>query len=196
MPQFVTTRLSLLLRIRDARDAESWGRFVKIYAPMIFRYAQRMGLQDADAADVTQDVLRVVSEAIQGFDYDPQVGRFRGWLKKVAFYTSSQLKKRHRRQPVAAGDSVVQASIDQSATDVDSRFWNEQYSNRMFELACDRVRPSVQPQTWEAFLATAVREEDPQAVADRLGLKIGSVYVARNRVFSRIREALSDLDER
>ena len=196
MAQFVTTRLSLLLRIRDARDAEAWTDFVRIYAPLIFRFARRGGLQDADAADVTQDVLQVVSESIDNFNYDPAVGRFRGWLKKVAFFTSSQMKKRNQRQPVASGNSGAIALMTESETDTDARFWNEEYSRRLFELASDRVRPTVQTKTWDAFLATAIRNEDPAAVAERLGMNIGSVYVARNRIFSRIREVLSELDER
>ena len=196
MPQFVTTRLSLLLRIRDADDAESWAGFVQIYAPLIYRYARRTGLQDADAADVTQDVLRVVSESIQRFDYDPAVGRFRGWLKKVAFYTSSQLRRRNQRQPMGTGDSAVMQMAGMAAAETDARFWDEEYTQRLFELASERVRPAVRPSTWEAFVATAVNNEDPAAVAERLGINVGSVYVAKNRVFTRIREALSELDER
>ncbi len=195
MQPFVTTRLSLLLRIRDTRDAESWREFVRIYAPLIFRYAKRMGLQDADAADVTQDVLKVVSESIERFNYDPSVGRFRGWLKTVAFYTYSQMKKRNRRQPACTGDSTVLSVAEDGASAADSRFWNDEYTRRMFELASERVQPTVQPSTWEAFMATAVHEENPRTVADRLGMNVGSVYVAKNRVFTRIREALSELDE-
>ena len=196
MQPFVTTRLSLLLRIRDTKDAESWADFVRIYAPLIFRYARKMGLQDADAADVTQDVLRVVSETIDGFDYDPSIGRFRGWLKKVAFFTYSQMKKRAARQPVGTGDTNTMFGLNDTSEDSDSRFWDEQYSRRMFELATERVRPTVNSSTWDAFIATAINDEDPAAVAQRLGMNVGTVYVAKNRVFSRIREALSDLDER
>ena len=47
MSAHVTTRLSLLLRIRDAANAEAWTRFVQIYAPMIHRFGIRRGLQDA-----------------------------------------------------------------------------------------------------------------------------------------------------
>ena len=46
-----TTRPSLLVRIRDARDAEAWREFVRLYSPLVYRFARRKGLQDADAAD-------------------------------------------------------------------------------------------------------------------------------------------------
>ena len=196
MQQFVTTRLSLLVRIRDASDAESWSIFVNIYAPLIFRYARRMGLQDADAADLTQEVLRVVSESIERFEYDPAVGRFRGWLKKVAFFTGSQMKKKAARQPVAAGDTAMNGRLAGLTDDADSRFWNTEYSRRLFELAAERVRPTVKPVTWDAFFATAVEDRDPAEVARQLGINVGSVYVARSRVYARICDALKELDER
>lgn len=169
---------------------------MQIYAPVVFRYARRMGLQDADAADVTQDVLRVVSESIEGFEYDQRIGRFRGWLKKVAFYTASQLKRRRKRQAVGNHDSLAIATAPENPGQSDARFWDDAYSQRVFELACEKVRPVVQRKTWDAFWATAVEEKDPQHVADELNMNVGSVYVARNRVFTRIREALQELDER
>ena len=196
MSPLVTTRMSLLLRIRDPRDSEAWMEFVRIYAPIIHRYNLRTGMQDADAADLTQEVLQVVSEAIQQFDYDSKVGRFRGWLKTVAFYTCSQMKRRQKRQPVGTGNTDSMRALDGPSKEADSRFWDEQYSRRIFEMAAERVRPTVNVSTWDAFMATAIQEEKPAVVAKRLGLSVGSVYVAKNRVFSRIRDQLHELDER
>jgi len=59
-----TTHPSLLLRLRDARDDQAWSQFVDIYAPLVYGYARKHGLQDADAADVTQEVLRSVARSI------------------------------------------------------------------------------------------------------------------------------------
>src|SRR5437763_3209335 len=75
-----TTRASLLVRLGDAADSAAWGRFVDLYAPPVYACARRHGLQDADAADVTQDVMRSVYTAFRRGDFDPDRGRFRGWL--------------------------------------------------------------------------------------------------------------------
>ncbi len=77
------TRPSLLLRIRDVGDADSWRTFVTIYAPLVYQYARRHSLQDADAADLTQDVMGEVTRTIRSFVYQPARGRFRGWLLAV-----------------------------------------------------------------------------------------------------------------
>src|SRR5436305_11776168 len=75
-----TTQASLLVRLGDAADAPAWGRFVDLYAPPVYGCARRHGLQDADAADVTQDVMRSLYGAFRRGDYDPSRSRFRGWL--------------------------------------------------------------------------------------------------------------------
>ena len=82
-PETGPTQPSLLLRIRDASDEESWQTFVSIYAPLIYRSCRRRGLQDADAADVGQDVLAQVARSIRDFEYQPGRGRFRDWLGTI-----------------------------------------------------------------------------------------------------------------
>src|SRR2546422_10429108 len=74
-----TTSASLLLRVRDARDGQAWTQFEELYAPLIHGFARKRGLQDADAADLTQDVLRLVARAGQQRQYDPQIGSVCRW---------------------------------------------------------------------------------------------------------------------
>src|ERR1700730_2177248 len=80
MPQAQPTRLSLLIRLRDLQDHEAWAQFVGVYAPLIYGYVRKRGLQDADAADLTQACLRQVAAHVGSLEYDPRRGSFRGWL--------------------------------------------------------------------------------------------------------------------
>src|SRR5947209_18390456 len=99
MADVPSTRLSLLARLRDARDHDAWSDFVGLYAPVIYRFARRHGLQDADAADLTQDVLRGVAGGIDRLDLDPQRGRFRSWLFTLAHRRLYDLQLQQRREP-------------------------------------------------------------------------------------------------
>src|SRR5690242_10686647 len=77
------TRVTLLTRIRDGQDVDAWREFVQIYGPVVYRFARNRGLQDADAADLMQDVLRSVARNAPKMEYDPGRGTFRGWLYTV-----------------------------------------------------------------------------------------------------------------
>lgn len=99
MSESPPTRCSLLVRLRHVSDARAWTEFVDVYAPLVYRLARKQGLQDADAADLTQEVLRVAVDALPSFTYDPHRGSFRGWLFTVAWHRLQRLFDNRRRQP-------------------------------------------------------------------------------------------------
>ena len=80
MTAIPATRASLLLRLRDPRNAAAWNDFLDLYGPLVYGYARKQGLQDADAADLSQDVLIAVAGAVGRLEYDPSYGAFRNWL--------------------------------------------------------------------------------------------------------------------
>src|SRR4051794_27722586 len=57
-------RASLLDRLGDPSDGEAWARFVEIFGPLVYIFARRGGLPDAEAADLVQEVLCAVAGAI------------------------------------------------------------------------------------------------------------------------------------
>ena len=95
------TRPSLLVRIRDTGDAEAWHQFVELYAPVIHGFYRKRGLQDADAADLTQAVLQTVSMEAVRLEYDPARGSFRSWLFTIAHNTAIDALRKKRLPTVA-----------------------------------------------------------------------------------------------
>src|SRR5437764_4931 len=77
------TSASLLLRLRtEPEDASVWNAFVDRYCPLIYGWSRGYGLQDADAQDVTQNVLVLMVRKMRTFQYEPSK-RFRSWLATV-----------------------------------------------------------------------------------------------------------------
>src|SRR5262245_44373845 len=105
-PSWLHTRASLLVRLRDPRDGDAWRLFADTYVPLVYGHLRRHGLQEADAADVAQEVLTQVARSIGGFDYQPERGRFRGWLGAVVRSKLARFFKQQGRAAHAAGGDV------------------------------------------------------------------------------------------
>lgn len=198
MSETPATRLSLLVRLRDARDDGAWSQFVEIYAPLVYGFARKHGLQDADAADLTQDVLQAVSGAIRKLDYDPRRGSFRGWLFTVARNKLRNFLAKQKRPGRGTGDSDAQRRLQEVPAPAEDQaaWWDQEHERRVFAWAAAQVRGHFQESTWQAFWQTAVEGKTGPAVARGLGLSVAAVYLAKGRVMARLKELIQEtLDE-
>jgi RNA polymerase sigma factor (sigma-70 family) len=195
MADMPTTRASLLVRLRDPHDRDAWGHFVEVYGPLIYGYARRRGLQDADAADVTQEVLQQLSHALPEFAYDRSRGTFRGWLFTLVHHRVYDLATRSRKREQGSGDTGHQLSLEQRPAPVQEAEWNEEWQRRLFQCAAEWVRSSFEEPTWQAFWLTAVEGRKASDVASELGLTVGAVYIAKSRVVAKIKERVRELEE-
>jgi RNA polymerase sigma-70 factor (ECF subfamily) len=195
MAEFPPTRASLLLRLRDPHDEDAWQQFVALYAPLVYGYARRQGLQDADAADLSQDVLRAVVGAVGRLDYDPDRGTFRGWLFTVVRHKLSNWRRAQQNRPDGGGPAGPYDVEQFPVPDPAEAEWDGEWERRVFAWACEQVRGDVRDVTWQAFWRTAVDGQPAQEVADALGLSITRVYNARSRVLARLKEVIRSVEE-
>jgi RNA polymerase sigma-70 factor (ECF subfamily) len=192
MQESPATRASLLVRLRDGSDADAWREFARLYAPVIYGFARKRGLQDADAADLMQDVLRSVSSAMGRLDYDPVRGTFRGWLFTVTRNKVFNFLDSRSRRVQGSGDSRMQQRLEQHA-DPDGKLsadWEADYQRALAAQAMERVKGEFQPATWDAFTQTAIDGRTPAQVSSRVGLSVGAIYVAKSRVIARLRQEI------
>lgn len=186
----LNTRPSLLLRIRNADDNGAWRTFVDLYGPVIYGYARKKGLADADAADVVQEVLAQVARSIQSFEYQPAKGRFRGWLCAVTRSKIIRVQQRSRGEPVTAC-----LDDEQAASSGEEPAWVELFNAEVLAAALNRIRPSFEDETWDVFERVWIRDEPAADVARALNRPIHSVYVAKSRVLNRLKQEILILAE-
>jgi RNA polymerase sigma factor (sigma-70 family) len=195
MAELPGTRASLLIRLRDPDDREAWRQFVALYAPLIHGLARKRGLQDADAADLTQEVLQAVAGAVGRLDYDPARGTFRGWLYTIARRRIHDFLDSRQRREQGSGDSAtLQLLEEQPAQDEESQRWERDYRQHVFNLAAEQVRGSFEPATWQAFWLLAVEGMTGAEAARVIGLSVAAVYVAKSRVLARLKQRIQDLE--
>ena len=195
MNEFPETSDSLLVSVKDPRNREAWEEFSRLYRPVIYRIATAKGMQHADAADLTQQVLLSVAGAIGRYERDPQGARFRHWLARV---TRNSILNSLTRQPWdrAKGGSGVGRLLDDVA-DPDpatESLMQLEYRRELYLHAAKTVRDAVTPSTWRAFEMTVIDGYKVESAAKQIGISIGAVYTARSRVMFRLREVVARVD--
>jgi RNA polymerase sigma-70 factor (ECF subfamily) len=189
------TRVTLLGRLRAAPgDPATWGEFVEWYGRKIYAWCRAWGLQEADAQDVTQDVFLNLSGRMHEFRYDPG-GSFRAWLKTVTHHAWQDYLARQRKPGRGGGgeEGVKLLAAVEARDDLERRL-AEAFDQELLQEAAARVRLRVEPRTWEAFHLLAVEGQPGAEVAQRLGMKVATAYVARSKVQRMLREELARLE--
>ncbi len=190
------TRVSLLCRLRQEPASElAWSEFIARYGPQIRSWCRRWGLQEADADDVTQAVLALLSAKLRAFVYDPR-RRFRAWLKTLTRHAWSDFVSARIRQLGGSGDSSILEALNSAPAraDLETRL-QEAFDLELLETAMASVRERVAPTTWSAFQLTAIDGLTGAEAAARLGMAVGLVFKARSNVQKLLREETRRLEK-
>lgn len=190
MTEFPETRGTLLVAVKTPQDRVAWEEFVLIYRPVIYRMARGWGMQDADAQDVTQNILMRIAGAIERYEQQPGT-KFRHWLRRIArnaiFSANSQKPK-----DAAAGGTLANDLLAEEADitfEFDQKIERE-YEREQFLRAASIVRSDVHPETWQAFELTVIEGLSCDEAANSIGKSVGTVYAARSRIMKRLREQI------
>lgn len=196
MDKLPETRHTLLTRLKE-REPGAWEEFLQVYEAAIRNHALRKGLQQADAEDVTQEVLAATSEKVLSWKLDPKKGKFRGWLSRVVRNLAvTQIRNRTRRLSLVRNatdhDQVEQVA---EAAESESEAFSLEYRRQLFRWAARKVRPEVRKESWRAFQETAIAGRNASDVATELKISVGAVYAARCRITARIGEIVKQNDD-
>jgi RNA polymerase sigma-70 factor (ECF subfamily) len=182
-----STSPSLLERLRQPNCSLAWERFAELYTPLIYYWVRRQGLQQADAADLVQEVFVILVEKMRTFHYDAGHS-FRGWLRTV---TLNKVRERRRKAvPIQAADAALEDLAEDNGQDP---FWETEYREQLVRRALDVLRRDFEAATWEAFWQHGVLGRPAPQVAMDLNLTAGAVRAARFRVGCRLRQELAGL---
>ena len=213
--KFIPTRESLLSRLKDWEDRNSWQDFFDTYWKLIYGTARKAGLTDAEAQDIVQETVISVAKHIEGFRYDPAVCSFKNWMLQLTRWRIvNQLKKRQRDQagpapgPCAAGipsaQSRARSAEDTARTPTVERIpdpagfdleaiWDEEWEKTLLAAAMERLKRQVDPEQLQVFDLYCIEQWPAQKVARTLGVSLGRVYLAKHRVGRLLKKELRKL---
>jgi RNA polymerase sigma factor (sigma-70 family) len=189
--EFIPTRQSLLSRLRDWDDRESWRDFFDTYGRFIYRIARKSGLNDAEAQDVVHETLIAVAKQMPGFKYDPAVGSFKGWLHQITRRrVVDHLRRRTRELQIGSADSSRQ-EVDRLPDPAGSGFdslCEEEWQKHILHTAVQRVKRRIQARQFQMFDLYVTQQWPIKTVMSTLDVSAAQVYMAKMRVSKMIKE--------
>src|SRR5437867_9694562 len=196
---WLPTRTSLLRRLKQWEDQESWRDFFNTYWKLIYATAIKAGLNDTEAQDVVQDTVIAVAKKIEDCKYDPALDSFKGWLlyltrKRIALHYRK--RERDRGGPARNSEVILAAEIegipDPAGIDLEA-IWDEEWEKNLADAALARVKHQVNPKQFQIFNFYVLKQWPVKEVAKTLGVSVAQVYLAKHRISALVKKEVKHL---
>jgi RNA polymerase sigma-70 factor (ECF subfamily) len=190
------TNTSLLNGLLDSGNDRVWSDFYGRYQPILVSFSRRLGLSDADAQDAAQEALTAFASSYREGAYDRVKGRLRTWLMAITTYKVRDIQRKRGRQMVITDEADHTRFLNQIPDERSiSSVWDAEWARAMMGECLAQVRREVKPQTMRAFELFAIEGWPASKVAAELGITENAVWIAKNRVTTRLRKVQEFLEE-
>ena len=194
----VPTRYSLLSRLQDWDDNESWRVFFDTYWRLIYSVALKAGLTQSEAEEVVQETIICVARNIQKFKRDRRLGSFKGWLRHLTRWRiADQFKKRTGLvHDAGAADWLHQPLENIPDPAEDAAEWEQEWQSHLFRAAVERVKRRVKEEQYQLFDCYVVKQWPVKRITQTLGVSAAQVYLAKHRVSRLLQKEARWLEKR
>jgi len=199
------TNPSLLARLRNTEDDQSWREFNDLYGKLIFGFAIKAGLTEDEAQEVVQETLIAAAKHLPEFQYDPKKCSFKTWLLNMSNWrVQDQLRKRQnpstpqpahlrRDEEGRTRTATIELVPDPAGAGLET-IWDDEWKKTLLEAALARVKSQVDLKQWQIFDLYALKEWSVKDVAKALGISSARVYLAKHRVSVLVTKELKRLE--
>jgi RNA polymerase sigma factor (sigma-70 family) len=201
------TNSSLLHRVKDTADQQSWQEFNNLYGKLILGFALKAGLTEDEAKEVVQETLIAAAKNLPEFRYDRKLCSFKTWLLNLSNWrVKDHLRKRQApAAPRQAGrmrryedDETRTATIERVADpagDELEAIWDKEWKMTIWDAALGRVKAQLDLKQWQIFDLYVLKEWPVREVAQALGVSIGRVYLAKHRVSALVKREIKRIGQ-
>lgn len=182
------TPATLLHRLCERPIPGDWERFVRLFTPLLRRWAARFGVPDSSVEDLLQELFVLLIRKLPEFRLDP-TRSFRAWLWTV--FRRTILAWQQRQPPLGpTGQQLAERSTPDHIEEATETEYRDYLLSRILQI----VQADFPETTWRIFQQVAIAGRPAADVAEEMQVTVNAVYLARSRVLARLREELAGLD--
>jgi RNA polymerase sigma factor (sigma-70 family) len=188
--ELLATRWTLIERLKNWDDQESWRQFFDTYWKLIYGVAIKSGLTHPEAQDVVQETVMSVCKSMHNFKADPAYGSFKAWLLNLTRWRiTDQFRKRRpavntREEPPTSGSESSESEA----------IWNDEWEKHIVDAALEKVKQLSSAKHYQIFFLQAIKQIPPAKIAETLNLKVDQVYLIKHRLTKVFEESLKELE--
>ena len=190
------TRQTLLEKLKDRYDEESWQEFQDTYNPYILRILRALKMNNHDCQDLQQNIMLIAWKSLPKFQYDPDRGSFRAWISTVTRReTAHFIKKRQKTFVSLNSDEAdrLKETLDKlSKPEIDTSITQE-WQAFISEKAWTNIVPRFSEKVIDVFQRVS-KGEDVEKIASETGISESSVYVYKKRVLNSLQKEILKLE--
>jgi RNA polymerase sigma factor (sigma-70 family) len=196
------TRRSLIERLRNPDDRESWREFFNRYWKLIYGLAIKSGLTEDEAEEVVQETMAMLSKNLDRYEYKPEVCSFKSWIFKSAKWRIiDQIRKRPAdllksarsdREPDRT--ATVERVADEGTPPLD-QIWEDEWKQNLMDVALARIKQKVSIKEFQIFDLYVLKAWPVSEVKRMLHVSAAHVYVTKHRISALIKKEVRKLEE-
>ncbi len=207
----LATRETLLERLKDCGDQNSWQEFYDAYRDLIYSFALKAGLTETEAEDVVQETAIGVARKLPQFKFDPARCTFRTWLLNLtAWRIKDQIRKRMepKQAPCQLANSRMLSAncegttrtatverVPDSTVEQLEACWEADWKKAVLTVALKRVKADANLKDCQMFDLHVLRGMSPREAARALGVSVARVYLAKHRIGRLVTRLIAQMEK-
>ena len=196
------TRWTLIERLKNWDDQESWRQFFDTYWKLIYGVAIKSGLTHPEAQDVVQETVMSVCKNMTNFKADPAYGSFKAWLLTLTRWRiTDQLRKRlPSEKPRRANldesrrTTTMGRIADPHGPELD-KIWGDEWRRTLAQAALQRIKDKVRPKQFQIFDCYLNKNWPVERITQTLGVSTTQVYLAKHRITAMLKKEIRSLEK-
>jgi RNA polymerase sigma-70 factor (ECF subfamily) len=197
MDHSISTRVTLIKRVKEGKDEASWEEFIAVYKQYLYAVIRKMRITHHDAEEILQELFVKVWDRLNDFQYRPGKGRFRYWLCRIAKnsvidFLRTRRADLDRLSKIESGEreNYLNRIMVPEIEVVAEKEWRNFIANKALESVSRNFRKK-EVSCFKLFVTGLSVAE----IAEKLDLAENSVYIYKARVQELVRKEVRRLED-